>query len=242
MQGLYLYLYLSYIIIIYIESASPLLLEDGASNILHHPENKVKQHCTYTGNMWPLMEWVWRVRQRLHSLGAKAGKHIYTNPHTCTNTDIPRHKHTQQKLKELVSLESRMDRRRHGSQHRRQGRDEGREREREKEEMQKSLNGGSGREGGGMSSNVVRRKGRGGGRVCVWWWWQKTKGFSGQLLLLPLSIVLRTHTHTHTHTHTRTHTHTHTHYSLSSCVGHHSLSFVKFNSDYMADQLAAPDI
>lgn len=41
------------------------------------------------------------------------------------------------------------------------------EREREKEEMQKSLNGGSGREGGGMSSNVVRREGRGGGRVCV---------------------------------------------------------------------------
>lgn len=43
------------------------------------------------------------------------------------------------------------------------------EREREKEEMQKSLNGGSGREGGGMGSNVVRREGRGGGRVCVWW-------------------------------------------------------------------------
>lgn len=43
------------------------------------------------------------------------------------------------------------------------------EREREKEEMQKSLKGGSGREGGGMGSNVVRREGRGGGRVCVWW-------------------------------------------------------------------------
>ena len=77
--------------------------------------------------------------QRLHSLGAKAGKHIYTNPHACTNTDVQKHMNTANNIKNMcLRPKSRMDRRR----------ERGVDARREKENMQKSLDAKSGRERG----------------------------------------------------------------------------------------------